>query len=64
MKQRVLFFDLARCVAAVAVIAIHVLAPYRHELGVIPFGQWFTAVGINGISRWAVPCLYLDHWCT
>ncbi len=59
MKQRVLFFDLARCVAAVAVIAIHVLAPYRHELGVIPFDQWFTAVGINGISRWAVPVFIL-----
>jgi surface polysaccharide O-acyltransferase-like enzyme len=55
MRQRVLFFDLLRCVAAIAVIAIHVLAPYRHELGTIPFDQWFTAVGINGVTRWAVP---------
>ena len=39
MRERVLFFDLLRCVAAVAVIAIHVLAPYRNELGVIPFDQ-------------------------
>lgn len=59
MKQRVLFFDLARCVAAVAVIAIHVLAPYRHELNSIPFDQWFTAVGVNSISRWAVPVFIL-----
>ena len=59
MKQRVLFFDLARCVAAVAVIATHVLAPYRHELNSIPFDQWFTAVGVNGISRWAVPVFIL-----
>ncbi|MDF5560108.1 acyltransferase, partial [Vibrio parahaemolyticus] len=27
MRERVLFFDLLRCFAAVAVIAIHVLAP-------------------------------------
>ncbi|OEF26109.1 acyltransferase [Vibrio rumoiensis] len=55
MNQRVFFFDLLRCVAAVAVIAIHVLAPYRHELGVISFSDWATAVSVNGVSRWAVP---------
>ena len=59
MRERVLFFDLARCVAAVAVIAIHVLAPYRSELGVIPFDEWLIAVGLNGISRWAVPVFIL-----
>lgn len=55
MRQRVFFFDLLRCVAAAAVIAVHVLAPYRNELGEIPFHQWFTAVSVNGLSRWAVP---------
>ncbi|OLQ89397.1 hypothetical protein BIY22_19860 [Vibrio panuliri] len=59
MRERVRFFDLLRCVAAVAVIAIHVLAPYRHELGVIPFDQWATAVSVNSISRWAVPVFIL-----
>ncbi|MGC9400849.1 acyltransferase [Vibrio genomosp. F10 str. 9ZC157] len=59
MRERVQFFDLLRCVAAVAVIAIHVLAPYRHELGSIPFDQWLTAVSINGVSRWAVPVFIL-----
>ncbi|MEZ9919399.1 acyltransferase [Vibrio breoganii] len=59
MRQRVLFFDLARCVAAIAVIAIHVLAPYRHQYGVIPFDEWFTAISINSISRWAVPVFIL-----
>lgn len=59
MKQRILFFDLARCVAAVAVIAIHVLAPYRNELGTIPFGEWLTAITVNGFSRWAVPVFIL-----
>ncbi len=59
MRERVLFFDLLRCVAAVAVIAIHVLAPYRDELGQIPFGEWATAVGVNSVSRWAVPVFIL-----
>lgn len=54
MRQRVVFFDVARCVAVVAVIAIHVLAPYRHQYGLIPFSEWFTAVGVNSASRWAV----------
>jgi surface polysaccharide O-acyltransferase-like enzyme len=58
-KERVFFFDLMRCVAAVAVIAIHVLAPYRHLYGEIPFDQWATAVSINSISRWAVPVFIL-----
>lgn len=55
MEKRVFFFDLLRCVAAVAVIAIHVLAPYRHELGAIPLNEWVSAITINGVSRWAVP---------
>ncbi|MGL6262070.1 acyltransferase [Vibrio sp. WXL210] len=59
MRQRVLCFDLMRCVAAIAVIAIHVLAPYRHELHAIPFDQWLTAITINGLSRWAVPVFIL-----
>ncbi|UUM30721.1 acyltransferase [Vibrio japonicus] len=59
MRERVQFFDLLRCVAAVAVIAIHVLAPYRHELGSIPFDQWFTAVATNSVTRWAVPVFIL-----
>ncbi|GAJ78041.1 hypothetical protein JCM18905_3982 [Vibrio sp. JCM 18905] len=59
MRERVLFFDLLRCFAAVAVIAIHVLAPYRNELGVIPFDQWLTAVGVNSVTRWAVPVFIL-----
>ncbi|MCG7498900.1 acyltransferase [Vibrio sp. Of7-15] len=55
MRERVFFFDVLRCIAALAVVAIHVLAPYRHGLDIIPFDQWFTAVTVNGASRWAVP---------
>lgn len=54
-----MFFDVLRCVAAIAVIAIHVLAPYRQMLGEIPFDQWVTAVGVNSVSRWAVPVFIL-----
>ncbi|MDE1265745.1 acyltransferase [Vibrio aestuarianus] len=59
MRQRVLFFDLLRCVAAVAVIGIHVLAPYRQQFGDIPFEQWLTAITVNSVSRWAVPVFIL-----
>lgn len=55
MRERVFFFDVLRCIAAFAVVAIHVLAPYRHGLDIIPFDQWLTAVSVNGASRWAVP---------
>lgn len=55
MERRVFFFELLRCVAAIAVIAIHVLAPYRHELGTIPLNEWLSAISVNGVSRWAVP---------
>ncbi|MBL4830859.1 MAG: acyltransferase family protein [Aliivibrio sp.] len=58
-KERVFFFDLMRCIAAIAVIAIHVLAPYRHLYGDIPFDQWATAVSVNSLSRWAVPVFIL-----
>lgn len=59
MQQRVFFFSLLRVMAAVAVIAIHVVATYCDSLGTIPFNQWVTAVAINGASRWAVPIFIL-----
>ena len=55
MRQKVWFFDLLRCVAAVAVVGIHVLGPYREQLGEIPDGEWVTAISFNSFSRWAVP---------
>lgn len=59
MKERLFFFDLLRCVAAIAVIAIHVLSPYKEALNEISFGQWATAVAVNSASRWAVPVFIL-----
>lgn len=59
MTERVLFFYLLRCVAALAVITIHVIGPYRHGLGTIPIEQWLVVIGINSASRWAVPVFIL-----
>ncbi|MBD1559356.1 acyltransferase family protein [Vibrio sp. S9_S30] len=55
MQQRIFYFDLLRCIAAVAVVAIHVLGPYRHLLGDAPMGHWLSAVTVNSAIRWAVP---------
>ncbi|UXI01381.1 acyltransferase [Photobacterium sp. TY1-4] len=55
MREKVVFFDVLRCVAALAVVTIHVLGPYREQLGVISDSAWSTAIVLNSFSRWAVP---------
>ncbi|MGF1738049.1 acyltransferase [Photobacterium satsumensis] len=55
MREKVRFFDVLRCVAAVAVVVIHVLGPYRDQFGVMPDSGWITATTFNSFSRWAVP---------
>ncbi|WP_318491452.1 acyltransferase [Photobacterium leiognathi] len=55
MREKVWYFDLLRVVAAVAVVVIHVLGPYREQLGQIPDWEWITAITFNSFSRWAVP---------
>lgn len=57
--NHVQYFDFLRVIAAVAVIAIHVLGPYRHQIGDIALSEWIFAVGVNGASRWAVPVFIL-----
>ncbi|MBY5920617.1 acyltransferase [Ferrimonas balearica] len=54
-RPDIFYIHLLRFIAAIAVIAIHVLGPLRELYGQIPMGQWFGAVSINAISRWAVP---------
>ncbi|EOD81798.1 hypothetical protein D515_01706 [Grimontia indica] len=54
-QKKVFYIELLRVVAAVAVIAIHVLGPYRYLMGEIPQSDWVSAIAINGASRWAVP---------
>jgi surface polysaccharide O-acyltransferase-like enzyme len=54
-REHVAAFDVLRSVAAVAVVVIHVLRPYRDQLGEIPDAHWMSAVTLNGLSRWCVP---------
>lgn len=56
---RIFYFDLLRCIAALAVVVIHVLGPYRDLVGQIDEVQWIVAIGLNGVSRWAVPVFLL-----
>lgn len=55
MREKIGFFDLLRVVAAIAVVVIHVLGPYRDQIGQLPDWQWISAITINSLSRWAVP---------
>ncbi len=55
IQKKVFYIELLRVVAALAVVAIHVLGPYRFLVGEIPYADWVSAIAINGASRWAVP---------
>lgn len=54
-RPDIFFIHLLRSVAATSVIAIHALGPFRWMYQEIPFDAWYSAVAINGLSRWAVP---------
>ena len=54
-RENYFYIDLLRAMAAVAVVIIHVIGPYRGMLGHIPTYDWLTAVGFNVAGRWAVP---------
>ncbi|PKG40329.1 acyltransferase [Psychromonas sp. Urea-02u-13] len=54
-RPSIFYIDFLRFIAAIAVIAIHVLGPFRFLYGEIPESDWLAAMGINSITRWAVP---------
>jgi surface polysaccharide O-acyltransferase-like enzyme len=54
-KPSIFYIDFLRSIAATAVIAIHVLGPFRYLYGEIPDSDWLAAMGINSATRWAVP---------
>jgi len=54
-KPAIFYLDLLRFMAAIAVIAIHVLGPFRYLYGEVPDSDWLAAMGINSVTRWAVP---------
>ena len=49
------YIDLLRAIAAIAVVIIHVIGPYRHLIDQIPTSDWLASAGYNVASRWAVP---------
>ncbi|WP_222705792.1 acyltransferase [Salidesulfovibrio onnuriiensis] len=55
VRKKIAYLDLLRCMAAVAVVVIHVLGPYREQINNISNGAWETATTFNTLSRWAVP---------
>lgn len=60
-KQRpsIFYIDFLRFIAAIAVVAIHVLGPFRFLYGEIPNSDWLAAMGINSVTRWAVPAFMM-----
>jgi len=54
-KNSIFYIDFLRFIAAIAVVSIHVLGPFRHLYGEIPDSDWLAAMGINSVTRWAVP---------
>lgn len=54
-RDSIFYIDFLRFIAAFAVVAIHTLGPFRFLYGEIPDSDWLVAMGINSISRWAVP---------
>ncbi|MCE0558946.1 acyltransferase family protein [Motilimonas sp. E26] len=59
VRPSIFYLDLLRCCAAFAVVAIHVLGPWRYLYGQIPDFEWLAAAGINSLTRWAVPVFML-----
>ena len=54
-RQSIFYIDFLRFIAAIAVIMIHVLGPFRYLYGEIPASDWLAAAGLNSLTRWAVP---------
>ncbi len=54
-RPSIFYIDLLRFLAAIAVVIIHVLGPFRFMYGEVPDSDWLAAMGYNSISRWAVP---------
>ena len=54
-RPSIFYIDLLRFLAAIAVVVIHVLGPFRFMYGEIGESDWLAAVEYNSVSRWAVP---------
>lgn len=58
-RPSIFYIDFLRFIAAIAVITIHVLGPFRYLYGEIDGGDWLAAAGLNSVTRWAVPLFML-----
>jgi surface polysaccharide O-acyltransferase-like enzyme len=58
-RTSIFYIDFLRFIAAIAVITIHVLGPFRYLYGEIPDSDWLAATGLNSLTRWAVPVFML-----
>ena len=58
-RPSIFYIDFLRFIAAIAVITIHVLGPFRFLYGDIPDSDWLAAAGMNSLTRWAVPVFML-----
>jgi surface polysaccharide O-acyltransferase-like enzyme len=58
-RTSIFYIDFLRFIAAIAVIIIHVLGPFRYLYGEIPDSDWLAAMGLNSLTRWAVPVFML-----
>ena len=59
MKQRLLFADIARVLATLAVIIVHSSGQLTLQHGEIAESWWVTGVFYNSICRWCVPVFIL-----
>jgi len=53
--DRLLYVDVARVAAAVAVVVVHAAAPLTFAFGGIPVWQWWIANLFSSFARWCVP---------
>jgi surface polysaccharide O-acyltransferase-like enzyme len=54
-RPALFYIECLRFIAAIAVVVIHVLGPYRELVPELPWHQWLPPVSLNAMSRWAVP---------
>ncbi|MGY5451634.1 acyltransferase [Agarivorans sp. MS3-6] len=54
-RPSLFYIECLRFIAAIAVVSIHVLGPYRDLVPDLAWHEWLPAVSLNAISRWAVP---------